>query len=128
AGTGRLSDDSGTSYRGGQQARSSSATDYRGSRAVGRGNAVRHRGAPDLLAPNRTETRARMRILVLSDIHANLPAFEAVLDSAPDHDAIGSLGDTVGYGASPNEWLDPLVVVGAQPALVGNHDLAAVGL
>ncbi len=69
-----------------------------------------------------------MRILVLSDIHANLPAFEAVLDSAPDHDAIWSLGDTVGYGASPNECLDLLVEVGAQPALVGNHDLAAVGL
>lgn len=69
-----------------------------------------------------------MRILILSDIHANLPAFEAVVDAAPEHDAIWSLGDTVGYGSSPNECLDLLSEIGAHPALVGNHDLAAVGL
>jgi diadenosine tetraphosphatase ApaH/serine/threonine PP2A family protein phosphatase len=69
-----------------------------------------------------------MRILVLSDVHANLPALEAVLEAAPPHDAIWNLGDTVGYGASPNECLDLLAEVGADPSLVGNHDLAAVGL
>jgi diadenosine tetraphosphatase ApaH/serine/threonine PP2A family protein phosphatase len=69
-----------------------------------------------------------MRILVLSDVHANLPALEAVLASAPAHDVIWSLGDTVGYGANPNECLDLLAGAGADPALVGNHDLAAVGL
>lgn len=69
-----------------------------------------------------------MRILVISDIHANLPALDAVLDSAPAHDAVWNLGDTVGYGASPNQCLDRLAEIGANPSLVGNHDLAAVGL
>ncbi|HET9660539.1 MAG TPA: metallophosphoesterase family protein [Thermomicrobiales bacterium] len=69
-----------------------------------------------------------MKILVLSDVHANLPALESALASAPVHDAIWSLGDTVGYGANPNECLDLLAGAGAEPALVGNHDLAAVGL
>lgn len=69
-----------------------------------------------------------MRILVVSDVHGNLPALRAVLDAAPAHDALWSLGDTVGYGGSPNECLDLLAEAGADPALVGNHDLAAVGL
>ncbi len=69
-----------------------------------------------------------MRILVISDVHANLPALEAVLARAPSYDAIWNLGDTVGYGASPNECLDLLTETGANPSLVGNHDLAAVGL
>jgi len=64
-----------------------------------------------------------MRALILSDIHANLEALEAVLAAAPEHDAVWNLGDVVGYGASPNEViekvrsLDHLVVR-------GNHDRA----
>jgi diadenosine tetraphosphatase ApaH/serine/threonine PP2A family protein phosphatase len=69
-----------------------------------------------------------MRVLVVSDVHGNLPAIEAVLDGAPDHDAIWNLGDTVGYGAHPNECIALLHEAGAHPSLVGNHDLAAVGL
>ena len=46
-----------------------------------------------------------MRALVISDIHANLPAFEAVLAAAPPYDVVWNLGDLVGYGANPNEWL-----------------------
>lgn len=69
-----------------------------------------------------------MKVLLLSDVHANLPALEAVLASAPAHDAIWNLGDTVGYGANPNECLDLLAESDADPYLVGNHDLAAVGL
>lgn len=69
-----------------------------------------------------------MKILVLSDIHANLPALEAVISAAPAYDAIWNLGDTVGYGAQPNECLDLVSKLGAAPSLVGNHDLAAVGL
>lgn len=69
-----------------------------------------------------------MRILVVADIHANLPALEAVLEAAPPFDALWNLGDTVGYGASPNECLDRVFEIGAAPILAGNHDLAAVGL
>ena len=69
-----------------------------------------------------------MRILVLSDVHANLPALDAVLNGAPAYDAIWNLGDTVGYGANPNECLERLTDAGMNRTLVGNHDLAAVGL
>ncbi len=47
-----------------------------------------------------------MRALVISDIHANLPALEAVLAAAPQRDAVWNLGDIVGYGANPNEVVD----------------------
>ena len=44
-----------------------------------------------------------MRVLILSDIHANLEALEACLDAAPEYDLVYNLGDIVGYGANPNE-------------------------
>ncbi|HKU58601.1 MAG TPA: metallophosphoesterase family protein, partial [Gaiellaceae bacterium] len=46
-----------------------------------------------------------MRVAVLSDIHANLHALEAVLASieSASPDEVWCLGDTVGYGAAPNE-------------------------
>jgi len=47
-----------------------------------------------------------MRALVISDIHANLQALEAVLAAAPQHDVVWNLGDVVGYGANPNEVVD----------------------
>ncbi|MCS7314030.1 MAG: metallophosphoesterase family protein [Bryobacterales bacterium] len=69
-----------------------------------------------------------MRYLVLSDIHSNWEALEAVLRHAGGaHDAIVCLGDLVGYGADPNrvvEWARKEVSV----AIRGNHDKAAVGL
>jgi predicted phosphodiesterase len=43
-----------------------------------------------------------MRYLVISDIHANLEALQAVLDSASDYEGTLCLGDLVGYGANPN--------------------------
>ncbi len=68
-----------------------------------------------------------MRILVLSDIHANLEALEACLAAAPAHDAVWNLGDLVGYGASPNQ-----AVEAAQSHaffnIRGNHDKACAGL
>lgn len=68
-----------------------------------------------------------MRLAILSDIHSNLPALEAVLEhvdeAAPDE--IWCLGDVVGYGASPNECAD-LVRARCDLCLVGNHDLAAL--
>ena len=65
---------------------------------------------------------------ILSDIHGNLEALEAVLADVPRHsvDSMVCLGDFVGYGASPNECIDrlrPLI----EHAVVGNHDLAACG-
>jgi diadenosine tetraphosphatase ApaH/serine/threonine PP2A family protein phosphatase len=69
-----------------------------------------------------------VRVAVISDIHANLYALEAVLgeiDREPP-DAIWCLGDTVGYGPRPNECCD-LVRERADRVLIGNHDLVALG-
>ncbi len=69
-----------------------------------------------------------MRVLVLSDVHANLVALEAVLlDAQGRYDEIWNLGDTVGYGPEPVECLDRLNAV-ATVQLAGNHDLAAAGV
>ncbi|WP_299028496.1 metallophosphoesterase family protein [uncultured Thermanaerothrix sp.] len=68
-----------------------------------------------------------MRILVISDVHANLPALEAVLEDAGTVDAVWCLGDLVDYGPDPNECVD---LIRQQPNLVcllGNHDAAVLG-
>jgi len=69
-----------------------------------------------------------MTTVLLSDIHANLEALEAVLAAidANKPDRILCLGDVVGYGASPNECLD-LVRSRCELVLLGNHDAAASG-
>jgi predicted phosphodiesterase len=68
-----------------------------------------------------------MRVAVISDIHANLVALEAVLAAVEREspDVVWCLGDTVGYGPRPNECCD-LVRERASLCLVGNHDLAAL--
>jgi diadenosine tetraphosphatase ApaH/serine/threonine PP2A family protein phosphatase len=68
-----------------------------------------------------------LRILLLSDIHANLEALEACLAAAPAHDLVANLGDVVGYGASPNEVIDRSRSLG-KIFVRGNHDKAATGL
>jgi predicted phosphodiesterase len=69
-----------------------------------------------------------MRALVLSDIHANLQALRAVLDAAAGQwDVLWNLGDTVGYGASPNEVLDMLRPLGGL-TVRGNHDRVCSGI
>ena len=68
-----------------------------------------------------------MRVLVLSDIHSNLAALDAVLAACGEVDAVWNIGDTVGYGPNPRECLDMMVNLVASPALVGNHDLACIG-
>ncbi|MGA8764102.1 MAG: metallophosphoesterase family protein [Candidatus Sulfotelmatobacter sp.] len=68
-----------------------------------------------------------MRILLLSDIHANLEALEACLTAAPPHDQVVNLGDIVGYGASPNEVTERARSLG-KVFVRGNHDKAATGL
>lgn len=68
-----------------------------------------------------------MRAAVISDIHANLPALDAVIESI-DHagvDEIWCLGDVVGYGADPDGCAE-LVRRRCAVCLVGNHDLAAL--
>jgi diadenosine tetraphosphatase ApaH/serine/threonine PP2A family protein phosphatase len=68
-----------------------------------------------------------MRLLVLSDIHANLTALEAVLaDAAGRWDRVWFLGDLVGYGPDPNEVIGRLRALDAL-ALSGNHDWAVLG-
>jgi predicted phosphodiesterase len=68
-----------------------------------------------------------MRIAVLSDVHGNLPALDAVLDELKPYDAVWQLGDVVGYGPQPDEVVARLMEVGAT-GVRGNHDSAAVGL
>lgn len=64
-----------------------------------------------------------MSALLLSDIHANLVALEAVLAAAPPHDELWVTGDTVGYGPDPSGVLALLRERGAS-LVAGNHDRA----
>jgi diadenosine tetraphosphatase ApaH/serine/threonine PP2A family protein phosphatase len=68
-----------------------------------------------------------LRILLLSDIHANLEALEACMAAAPPHDLVANLGDVVGYGGSPNEVIERSRDLG-KVFVRGNHDKAATGL
>jgi diadenosine tetraphosphatase ApaH/serine/threonine PP2A family protein phosphatase len=67
-----------------------------------------------------------MQLAVLSDIHANLAALDAVRDDLPDVDELWVLGDIVGYGPQPNEVIARLQEMGAR-SVMGNHDGAAIG-
>lgn len=67
------------------------------------------------------------RILVCSDIHANLTALEAVLNDAGKVDSVWCLGDVVGYGPDPNECIQRLQTLPNLVCLIGNHDAAALG-
>lgn len=65
---------------------------------------------------------------VISDIHGNLEALQAVLADVPDGvGEIYCLGDVIGYGASPNECCDLVRELG-MPVISGNHDLAVTDL
>lgn len=68
-----------------------------------------------------------MRILVFSDVHANLSALEAVLQEAGEVDAVWCLGDLVGYGPDPNECVELVRSLPNLTCLRGNHDAAALG-
>jgi diadenosine tetraphosphatase ApaH/serine/threonine PP2A family protein phosphatase len=69
-----------------------------------------------------------MRLGIFSDIHANLEALSAVLEAyrSESVDVYYCLGDTVGYGGSPNECCD-LVRGTAKTTILGNHDAAVAG-
>lgn len=64
-----------------------------------------------------------MRILIISDIHGNLLAFDAVLDAAPAYDQVWCLGDLVGYGPNPRECIHRLQEL-SHLTVAGNHDRA----
>ncbi|MDY6854460.1 MAG: metallophosphoesterase family protein [Thermodesulfobacteriota bacterium] len=70
-----------------------------------------------------------MKWAILSDIHGNLEALEAVLDCISKEDILklAFLGDVVGYGANPNECLD-IIKDRADVIIAGNHDYAVAGL
>jgi len=69
-----------------------------------------------------------MRIALISDIHGNLPAFEAACDAIEESGAeqIWCLGDLVGYGAQPSECVE-LARDRCDVCLAGNHDLVVTG-
>lgn len=69
-----------------------------------------------------------MRVAVLTDIHSNLPALQAVLDAIEETglERRWCLGDVVGYGAQPDDCA-ALAAEQTELCLVGNHDLAVTG-
>jgi diadenosine tetraphosphatase ApaH/serine/threonine PP2A family protein phosphatase len=68
-----------------------------------------------------------LRAAILSDVHSNLPALEAVLGSIAEADVeeLWCLGDMVGYGANPDACT-ALIRDSCDTCLVGNHDLAVL--
>jgi diadenosine tetraphosphatase ApaH/serine/threonine PP2A family protein phosphatase len=68
-----------------------------------------------------------MRYLIISDIHANVDAFDAVLAAAPEStwDRALVLGDLVGYGAAPNGVIERVLSLDPLAVIRGNHDKAA---
>ncbi|HEX4735415.1 MAG TPA: metallophosphoesterase family protein [Thermoleophilaceae bacterium] len=78
--------------------------------------------------PTETLGTGPARVAVLSDVHGNLPAFEAVIEDIRKLgvDAIWNLGDLVGYGAQPDECVE-LARQTCDLCLIGNHDLVVIG-
>jgi len=68
-----------------------------------------------------------MRVLVISDIHANYTALEAVLKDAGQSDETWCLGDLVGYGPDPNAVVEEVRDIPNLTCILGNHDMAAIG-
>ncbi|MDG5815244.1 metallophosphoesterase family protein [Chitinispirillales bacterium ANBcel5] len=71
-----------------------------------------------------------MKYAIISDIHANLEALEAVFEDIDKNETIDDvlcLGDIVGYGANPNECIE-LIKQRCPVSILGNHDAAAVDL
>jgi predicted phosphodiesterase len=68
-----------------------------------------------------------MRILILSDVHANLNALTSVLQEAGKVDAVWCLGDLTGYGPDPNECIRLIRGLPGLVCLMGNHDAAVIG-
>ena len=69
-----------------------------------------------------------MKYLILSDVHANLEALDAVLAAAGACDDVLVLGDMVGYGANPDEAIERIRALPSATVIRGNHDKVATGL
>lgn len=71
-----------------------------------------------------------MRFLILSDIHANIDAFDTVLEAIPadSWDRAVVLGDLVGYGAEPNAVIERVLSLDPLLVIRGNHDKAVSGV
>ena len=71
-----------------------------------------------------------MRYLIISDIHSNLEALDAVLRASAKqkYDGVVVLGDLVGYGADPNAVVDRIRDLKPVAVVRGNHDKVAAGL
>jgi diadenosine tetraphosphatase ApaH/serine/threonine PP2A family protein phosphatase len=71
-----------------------------------------------------------VRYLILSDLHANMDALDAVLQAAPPGtwDRVIVLGDLVGYGADPNAVIDRVRELNPLAVIRGNHDKACCGI
>jgi diadenosine tetraphosphatase ApaH/serine/threonine PP2A family protein phosphatase len=67
-----------------------------------------------------------MRVLIFSDIHANITALEAVLESAGNFEAAWCLGDIVGYGPDPDACVSRVQSLPNLTCLLGNHDAAVI--
>jgi predicted phosphodiesterase len=68
-----------------------------------------------------------MRVLIISDIHSNLTALDAVLADAGKVDQTWCLGDVVGYGPDPNQVVERLRELPDLSIILGNHDVAVLG-
>jgi len=68
-----------------------------------------------------------LRTLIISDIHANKTALEAVIKDAGEVDSTYCLGDVVGYGPDPNECVERLLDIPDLTWIIGNHDAAVLG-
>ena len=73
------------------------------------------------------DQRLRLKYLILSDIHANVDALDAVLQAATpgSWDRVLVLGDLVGYGAEPNAVIERVLALDPMATIRGNHDKAA---
>ena len=82
------------------------------------------------LRPIAAKRRIMTTVLLLSDIHGNLPALETVIDDAyrrTDITSVWVMGDSVGYGAQPNEVVERLRLLPNLAMVKGNHEAAAMG-
>jgi diadenosine tetraphosphatase ApaH/serine/threonine PP2A family protein phosphatase len=68
------------------------------------------------------------KVLVISDVHANYIALDAVLTDAGNVDETWCLGDVAGYAAQPNECIERIRSLPKLTCMMGNHDYAAIGM